>query len=196
MLRRSALFRPSIEVNPKWEHVCQVLLAHDRFANFSMDHVLKFDPTAVRTVLHKDPSSGVEKSALMLFPFTVESGATNVFGTTHGGLLMTLLDMFSSLHICERLLPGTNGHVSVNLNMNFIAAAKKGDKVVGVTKVGKQGKRLVYTDVDFLLDVPEPVGAPGKSPTTLRELEEMLKEYPRIASGSHVKSILSNVHLK
>ena len=158
-----------------------------------MSNVLKMTPTARAS--QKD-HKGRNVSALMLFPFTVESGATNVFGTTHGGMLMTLLDMFTSLHICERLLPETNGHVSVNLNMNFVAAAKKGDKLVGVTRVDKQGKRLVYTTADFFLDVPHPVGAPTHSVSTMDELNAMINEYPRIASGSHVKSILANVRLK
>lgn len=225
MLARTSLIKPILDVNPQFEQVYKTLLAHDRYASFSYNNCMQYKLEDTHCVVRSDPATGKRTTDLMIFPFTVTMPSTNVFGTLHGGMLMTLIDMCTSFHIAERLLPNMPGHVSVNLSSSFITAAKKDDRVIAVCRVDKLGKRLAYTSVDFLLDAPSPTiaamttsstrrhssldegyggsvspcGQPNSAPTPaatdLEVVEGMLREYTSVAKGKHVKSIMSQVNL-
>lgn len=223
MLSRSPLFKPILEVNPAFEKVYNILITHDKHARFSYQHCFQYNLHDTRCVTraatsaaaahhhHHQGDAAVAKTPtteLLLFPFTVTMATTNVFGTLHGGMLMTLVDMCTSFHIGERLLPAMPGHVSVNLSTSFITAAKKDDRVIAVCRVDKLGKRLAYTSVDFLLDTPpvvphRPHTAPTApidtssiiTPALDEDIQRILSEYTVVAKGKHVKSIMANFNL-
>jgi uncharacterized protein (TIGR00369 family) len=225
MLKRTPLIKPLLDVNPKFEVVYKTLLSHDRYAAFSYNTCMKYRLEDTRCVVRKDDVTGKDVSDLLLFPFTVTMASTNVFGTLHGGMLMTLVDVCTSFHIAERLLPNMPGHVSINLSTSFITAAKKDDRVVAVCRVDKLGKRIAYTSVDFLLDSSGPNGKAlsssshvdishhhtgkktaevGANPTNdvaktqqtdLDVVDSIFREYTTVATGKHVKSIMSHITL-
>jgi uncharacterized protein (TIGR00369 family) len=208
MLSRSTLFKPILEVNPKFEKVFHFLISHDRHARFSFKDCFQYNLEDTRCVVrpgsHHAAAAGGGGSVteLLLFPFTVTMATTNVFGTLHGGMLMTMVDMCTSFHIAERLLPAMPGHVSVNLSTSFITAAKKDDRVIAVCRVDKLGKKLAYTSVDFLLDthVAPRSAADAASPlvtpsATDDDVKRILSEYTIAAQGKHVKSIMTSVTL-
>lgn len=225
MLKRSPVFKPILQVNPHFAKVYNALMTHDRYAAFAYNGVLSYKLEDTRCVVGSDKPGGPLVTQLLLFPFQVTMPSTNVFGTLHGGMLMTMVDMCTSFHIAERLLPGFPGHVSVNLSTNFITAAKRDDRVVAACRVDKMGKRLVYTSIDFYLDsapnttrlnspittttttVAATTSESGSSsgttaadastttPSDLDVANSILSEYTTVAKGKHVKSILHKINL-
>lgn len=200
LLRRSPLLLPIHQHNPDYRSVHHFLFQHDRFCNFAFQK-LQYDYFDTHCLVKRDPTTGKDVTQLMLFPFRVTLPTTNVFGTLHGGMLMTMVDLCTSLHIGERLLPAKPGHVSVNLSTNFITAAQQEDTLVAVTRIDKIGKRLAYTSVDFLLDNKRRGSSSSSSSSssvdTVEAVEEMLqKDYVTIAQGKHVKSIITKIDLQ
>lgn len=195
LVKRSSLIKPILDINPAFATVYTAIVAHDRFSKFAYEGCLKYNVHNTHCVMKKDPRGGKDVTHLMLFPFTVTMASSNVFGTLHGGMLMTLVDMCTSFHIAEQLLPQKYGHVSVNLSTNFLTAAQKDAPLVAVTRVEKLGSRLVYTSVDILLDLPNAATVGRTHPDTADGVEAMLREYTVVANGKHVKSILKKVEL-
>ncbi|XP_061598443.1 acyl-coenzyme A thioesterase 13 [Cololabis saira] len=77
----------------------------------------------------------------------VEEEHTNRFGTLHGGLTATLVDVVSTVAIMysERGTPG----VSVDMNITYMSAAKLGEDVLITAQVLKQGRSLAFATVDL-----------------------------------------------
>ncbi|XP_029976316.1 acyl-coenzyme A thioesterase 13 [Salarias fasciatus] len=77
----------------------------------------------------------------------VEEEHTNRGGTLHGGLTATLVDVISTMAILysERGAPG----VSVDMNITYMNAAKKGEDVLITAHVLKQGRTLAFATVDL-----------------------------------------------
>ncbi|XP_024894279.1 acyl-coenzyme A thioesterase 13 isoform X1 [Pteropus alecto] len=77
----------------------------------------------------------------------VEEEHTNTFGTAHGGLIATLVDIISTIALLqtERGSPG----VSVDMNITYMSPAKLGDEIVITAHVLKQGKILGFASVDL-----------------------------------------------
>ncbi|KAJ1201154.1 hypothetical protein NDU88_004969 [Pleurodeles waltl] len=76
----------------------------------------------------------------------VEEEHTNKFGTLHGGMTATLIDVVSTaaLIYTERAIPG----VSVDMNITYTNAAKIGDSVLITAQILKQGRSLAFATVD------------------------------------------------
>ncbi|XP_071411048.1 acyl-coenzyme A thioesterase 13 [Pithys albifrons albifrons] len=77
----------------------------------------------------------------------VEEEHTNRFGTLHGGLTATLVDVVSTaaLLYTERALPG----VSVDMNITYTSAAKIGEEILITAQILKQGRSLAFATVDL-----------------------------------------------
>ncbi|XP_061520270.1 acyl-coenzyme A thioesterase 13 [Phycodurus eques] len=77
----------------------------------------------------------------------VDEEHTNGFGTLHGGLTATLVDVISTMAIMysERGAPG----VSVDMNITYMNAAKLGEDVVITAQVLKEGRTLAFCTVDL-----------------------------------------------
>ncbi|XP_061676936.1 acyl-coenzyme A thioesterase 13 [Syngnathoides biaculeatus] len=78
---------------------------------------------------------------------TVAEEHTNGFGTLHGGLTATLVDVISTMAIMysERRAPG----VSVDMNITYMNAAKLGEDVLITARVLKEGRTLAFASVDL-----------------------------------------------
>ncbi|XP_037120158.1 acyl-coenzyme A thioesterase 13 [Syngnathus acus] len=72
---------------------------------------------------------------------------TNGFGTLHGGLTATLVDVISTMAIMysDRGAPG----VSVDMNITYMNAAKLGEDVLITAQVLKEGRTLAFSTVDL-----------------------------------------------
>ncbi|XP_027742680.1 acyl-coenzyme A thioesterase 13 isoform X2 [Myiozetetes cayanensis] len=77
----------------------------------------------------------------------VEEEHTNRFGTLHGGLTATLVDVVSTaaLLYTERATPG----VSVDMNISYTSAAKIGEEILITAQILKQGRSLAFATVDL-----------------------------------------------
>ncbi|XP_057683563.1 acyl-coenzyme A thioesterase 13 [Corythoichthys intestinalis] len=77
----------------------------------------------------------------------VEEEHANGFGTLHGGLTATLVDVISTVALLntERGVPG----VSVDMNITYMNAAKMGEDVLITAQVLKQGRTLAFSTVDL-----------------------------------------------
>ncbi|KFW77463.1 Acyl-coenzyme A thioesterase 13, partial [Manacus vitellinus] len=77
----------------------------------------------------------------------VEEEHTNRYGTLHGGLTATLVDVVSTaaLLYTERAAPG----VSVDMNISYTSAAKIGEEILITAQILKQGRSLAFATVDL-----------------------------------------------
>uniref|UniRef100_A0A914HKW5 Acyl-coenzyme A thioesterase 13 n=2 Tax=Globodera TaxID=31242 RepID=A0A914HKW5_GLORO len=72
---------------------------------------------------------------------------TNTFGTLHGGLTATLVDVVTTTALCATRR-GTPG-VSVNLTINYLAPAKIGDTILIDALVHRRGQTMAFTGADI-----------------------------------------------
>jgi uncharacterized protein (TIGR00369 family) len=76
------------------------------------------------------------------FKSTINENHLNAAGITHGGYLSALIDAGA----------GTAAHraadnapcVTISLDLKFIASSKVGDEIIGITKILKKTKTLVF----------------------------------------------------
>jgi acyl-coenzyme A thioesterase PaaI-like protein len=136
----------------------QWLLARDNHTRSTLSFV-GLDAASLTSVEVHGPTPS-HSSSVMLFPLRCLEPATNVFGSMHGGTLLTLTDALTSMHIIYRNIAEMDaealktaselpGHVTVSLSTKFITAVPEGTELLAATTVRKNGKRLVYTDVEF-----------------------------------------------
>jgi acyl-coenzyme A thioesterase 13 len=78
---------------------------------------------------------------------TVDQRHENSYGTLHGGAITTLVDIVGTMALLAK--DHKRGGVSIDLNVNFLKAAKTGEKVVIKGRVLKLGKTLGFTQVDL-----------------------------------------------
>jgi uncharacterized protein (TIGR00369 family) len=75
--------------------------------------------------------------------FAIESKHLNPEGVTHGGALLAFAD-----YIIYRAIGDEVGHVmkfaTINLNSNFVSAAKAGDIVYGTGKVVRKARDVIF----------------------------------------------------
>lgn len=76
---------------------------------------------------------------------TIQKQHTNSFGTLHGGLTCTLVDICGTIAIMS--LRPTSPGVSIDINTSFVAAGKIGEEITILASVLKFGKSLSFTDV-------------------------------------------------
>eukprot|EP01135_Chromosphaera_perkinsii_P004261 Nk52_evm13s273 gene=Nk52_evmTU13s273 len=75
----------------------------------------------------------------------LETEHTNRYGTLHGGLTSTLVDVVSSMSVALKHKDAKAG-VSVGLNVEFIGPGKVGDTISIDSKCTKVGKSLAFTE--------------------------------------------------
>ncbi len=81
------------------------------------------------------------------FQYTVRKEMTNPFGTLHGGITAAMIDdAIGATLICygEPFF-----HVTINLAVDYFAAAREGDIIIAKTTVVKKGKQLVNAQCDI-----------------------------------------------
>ena len=76
------------------------------------------------------------------FKTTINENHLNAAGITHGGYLSALVDAGSgtAVHRAAGNLPC----VTISLDLKFIGASKKGDEIIGHTKILKKTATLVF----------------------------------------------------
>jgi acyl-coenzyme A thioesterase 13 len=79
---------------------------------------------------------------------TVDARHENSYGTLHGGAISSLIDIVGTMALLAK--DHRRGGVSVDLNVNFLKAAKTGERVLVRGRVLKLGKTLGFTQVDVL----------------------------------------------
>ena len=76
------------------------------------------------------------------FKTTINENHLNAAGITHGGYLSALVDAGSgtAAHKAAGNLPC----VTISLDLKFIGASKKGDEIIGLTRILKKTATLVF----------------------------------------------------
>lgn len=136
-----------------WAH----LAAQDSFTRWCLDECLGLD--AVRSAEVATPSAHSDATAsapherhrsIIAFPFSVTAKSANVFATMHGGMLLSLTDILTSLHIIYALQPEAVGHVTMTLDVNFLKSAPVGEQLWAFSRIDKLGGRVVFASIDFV----------------------------------------------
>lgn len=75
----------------------------------------------------------------------IEQHHLNPEGVVHGGLVLSFMD-----YVCYRAIGDEIGHqikfATINLNSNFIAAAKVGDIIYGQGKIVKKTRSIIFAE--------------------------------------------------
>ncbi|TLV00644.1 PaaI family thioesterase [Dyadobacter luticola] len=76
--------------------------------------------------------------------YTVREDMTNPMGTLHGGIAATILDdvMGTMVYAMGREF----AYTSVNLNCDFLHAARVGDSIIASSKVVRAGKNIIHVE--------------------------------------------------
>jgi len=82
----------------------------------------------------------VEEGSLA-FQYTVRAEMTNPFGTLHGGVTAAIID--DAIGATLIAYGGPEFHVTINLGVDYFAAAREGDVVIAETRVIKKGSQIV-----------------------------------------------------
>lgn len=73
-------------------------------------------------------------------------GHVNLQGTVHGGVLATLADTAAGLAV-RSAIPTGSRHVSVNLDVQYLAPARVGT-LLATGRVVRMGRRIAFADAD------------------------------------------------
>lgn len=87
----------------------------------------------------------VEEGSLA-FRYTIRPEMANPFGTLHGGITAAIIDDAMGATLIaygEKVF-----HVTVNLSVDYFAAARVGDVVIAETQVVKKGRQIVNIHAD------------------------------------------------
>ena len=164
---QSATWKP---LSPLFITAYKHLIASDKFSKRCFDDILAVNPQDFRCL--RDDH---DHSVLLAMPIKVTKSSANVFGTMHGGMLLTLVDDCTSFHIIDRLLPKCPGHVSVQLSGNFVSSASVGDEILAVSKIDKLGRSLVYTSIAFYKASSKAAEEALTKAATLERVEDALR---------------------
>ena len=75
----------------------------------------------------------------LAFPMLCTNGAANVFNTMHGGELLSLVDMVTSLHFVHSVA-GDKPHATSHLGTQFLRAVPVGAELVALTTMRREGR--------------------------------------------------------
>ena len=78
------------------------------------------------------------------FKTTINEKHLNVSGITHGGYIASIIDAGSGTGAYRSA--GNVPCVTVSLDIKFIGATKLGDEIIGLTKIQKKTKTLIFLD--------------------------------------------------
>ena len=76
------------------------------------------------------------------FKTTINENHLNAAGITHGGYLSALVDAGSGTAVHRAV--GNLPCVTISLDLKFIGASKKGDEIIGHTRILKKTATLVF----------------------------------------------------
>ena len=80
----------------------------------------------------------------------IEQEHCNNYGTLHGGLTATLVDVVSTYALVEDTEESLRRlGVSVNMNIDYMKAGKLGSEVIIDAQLKKRGKKLAFLDVEL-----------------------------------------------
>jgi uncharacterized protein (TIGR00369 family) len=80
------------------------------------------------------------------FQHTIRKEMTNPFGTLHGGITAAIID--DAIGATLIMYGEPFFHVTVNLAIDYFAAAKEGDVIIAQTTIIKKGKQIVNAQCD------------------------------------------------
>jgi acyl-coenzyme A thioesterase PaaI-like protein len=76
------------------------------------------------------------------FKSTINKNHLNAAGITHGGYLSALID--AGAGTAAHRSAGDSPCVTISLDLKFIGASKVGDEIIGLTKILKRTKTLIF----------------------------------------------------
>ena len=76
------------------------------------------------------------------FKSTINENHLNAASITHGGYLSALID--AGAGTAAHRASGNSPCVTISLDLKFIGASKKGDEIIGLTKILKKTATLVF----------------------------------------------------
>jgi uncharacterized protein (TIGR00369 family) len=95
-----------------------------------------------------DPSTVEERESWIVFPLVVADESQNAFRSMHGGAVATLADVFTTVHLWG--LDPESKHVSAVFDVSYLRPLTAGSTVSCMTRVVKKGKRLAFTEFQFV----------------------------------------------
>jgi uncharacterized protein (TIGR00369 family) len=106
---------------------------------FTREYQSKIPFLAHLEVLTEDLADGVARVSLPVAPHL-----TNSFGTVHGGVIMSLLDV--ALCTAARTLhPDSQGVMTIDLSTSFIGGGQ-GEKLLAEARVLKNGRSMIFVE--------------------------------------------------
>lgn len=74
----------------------------------------------------------------------VREEMTNPYGNIHGGMMALVMDEVIGWGVVS--LDTENNYTSLNLNVDFLYAIKKGDRLRATSKVVRAGKKIIHVE--------------------------------------------------
>ena len=84
------------------------------------------------------------------FKTTINENHLNVAGIVHGGFIAALTD--AGVGTAAHKMSGGNACVTISLELKFISAVKLGQYLVGLVKVQKKTKSLIFLTCELKAD--------------------------------------------
>ncbi|MCB9033123.1 MAG: PaaI family thioesterase [Chitinophagales bacterium] len=82
--------------------------------------------------------------------FTITKNLLNPNGILHGGIMSTMLDELMGAALFT--MNNENPFATINLNVDFLSAARENDIIIGIGEVVKNGKTVANTKAKLLLN--------------------------------------------
>ncbi|EKF30595.1 hypothetical protein MOQ_005590 [Trypanosoma cruzi marinkellei] len=161
---------------------------------------INYLPENTRVLLVPDArAKGRHVTYAMAFPFTVTAAVCDAgspgsadSGMMSSGAFTSLLDVTTTIHVMERIMPSRDSHVSVNMQVNCLQPIRLGEKVVLISRADKTGSRLAFMSAELLRDnCGANTELDGEPPAaTVEEMERLLRRFEVLANGKHVKCFI------
>jgi uncharacterized protein (TIGR00369 family) len=78
----------------------------------------------------------------------IKKDMANPYGNIHGGMMSTFIDETIGWAVVS--LEAEHHYTSLNLNVDFLYAAKEGEKMIATAEVIRQGKKIVHVECKVL----------------------------------------------
>ena len=92
------------------------------------------------------PIYSIEENNEEIFGFRAEDKHINIGGYVHGGMLSSFADIVMGQFANRNY---NNLTVTINMSVDFLNLAKKGDWVNGISKLMKEDKKFVFLEVEI-----------------------------------------------
>lgn len=93
--------------------------------------------------------NSIDKGAAS-FSLIVKEEMTNPYGNIHGGMMSLVIDEAIGWAVVS--LDTDNFYTSLNLNVDFLYAIKKGDKLTAKSTVIREGKKIIHVECQVFDD--------------------------------------------